>query len=207
MSRVSISLPGRAVVFDYGEVITFSPSPEDRDRMVAAAGVPAEPFWRAYQEGRHRLDQGLITTTEYWLGIGEACGQRWDLPQAQRMWTLDFRSWTSVDPEVARVLTDLADGGTRLALLSNAAPDYGSAFRFAPLGALFEQVLVSGELLLLKPDPAIFRVAAEALALDPSALVFVDNREDNVRGAESIGITGHVYTDPASLRTFLTSLA
>ena len=38
-------------------------------------------------------------------------------------------------------------------------------------------------------------------------LVFVDNREANVRGAESIGVTGHVYTDPASLRAFLESLA
>ena len=102
---------------------------------------------------------------------------------------------------------DLHAGGTRLALLSNAAADYGAAFRFSPMGALFERCFVSGELLLLKPDPAIYRYTAEALEVDPSTIVFVDNREANVRGAESIGITGHVYTDPASLRTFLESLA
>jgi putative hydrolase of the HAD superfamily len=37
--------------------------------------------------------------------------------------------------------------------------------------------------------------------------VFIDNREANVRGAEAVGITGHVFTDPGSLRAFLTSLA
>jgi putative hydrolase of the HAD superfamily len=204
---VSISLPGRAVVFDYGEVISFSPSEEDRARLVAAAGIPAEDFWRAYDADRDRLDQGLITTTEYWLGIGAANGLEWDVPQAQVLWTLDFRGWTSADPDVVRVVVDLVGGGTRVALLSNAAPDYGAAFRFSPIGALFEQVVVSGELQLLKPDPAIFRHTAEALALDPAHLVFVDNREANVRGAESIGITGHVYTDPTSLRAFLESLA
>jgi putative hydrolase of the HAD superfamily len=204
---VSISLPGRAVVFDYGEVISFTPSPEDRQRMVEAAGVPAEDLWRAYDADRDRLDQGLISTTEYWLGIGAACGVEWDVPQAQRMWALDFRGWTSADPEVVRVVADLVAGGTRVALLSNAAPDYGSPFRFSPVGALFEQVFVSGELLLLKPDAAIYRHAAEALALDPADLVFIDNREVNVRGAESIGIAGHVYTDPTSLRAFLESLA
>lgn len=193
-------------MFDYGEVISLSPSAEDRERMVAAAGVPAEDLWRAYDADRDRLDEGVLSTTDYWLGIGRACGVAWDVPQAQRMWALDFRSWTSVDPEVVRVLTELVDGGTRLALLSNAAADYGGPFRFSPVGALFERVFVSGELLLLKPDPAIFRYAAEALALDPTALVFVDNREVNVRGAESIGITSHVYTDPAALRRFLQSL-
>ena len=203
---MSISLPGRAVVFDYGEVISFSQSEEDRARLVAAVGVPAEEFWAAYDDQRDPLDQGLVTTTDYWLGIGAACGRTWDLPKAQQLWSLDFRAWTSADPEVIRVITDLSTGGTRLALLSNAAPDYGGAFRFSPMGALFEQILVSGELLLLKPDPAIYRHAAEALALDPKDLVFIDNREVNVRGAESIGITGHVYTDPTSLRAFLATL-
>ena len=204
---MSISLPGRTVVFDYGEVISFSPAPEDRDRMVAAAGAPADDFWRAYQADRDRLDQGLLSTTDYWLGIGAACGFEWDVPMAQRMWTLDFRSWTSADPEVVRVLTDLVAGGTRIALLSNAAADYGTAFRFSPIGALFERVFVSGELLLLKPDPAIYRYVADELGVDPAAMAFVDNREANVRGAESIGIASHVYTDPASLRAFLAALA
>ena len=160
---MSISLKGRAVVFDYGEVISFTPSPEDRQRMVEAAGVPAADLWRAYDADRDRLDQGLISTTDYWLGIGAACGQRWDVPKAQRLWALDFRSWTTADPEVVRVLADLRDGGTRLALLSNAHPDYGGPFRFSPVGALFEQIVVSGELLLLKPDPASLRRFLESL--------------------------------------------
>ncbi|RIX31420.1 HAD family hydrolase [Amnibacterium setariae] len=204
---MALSLSPRAVVFDYGEVISYTPSDEDRAAMVAEAGVEAEPFWRAYHADRDRLDEGVLSTTDYWLGIGAACGQRWDVPKAQRLWALDFRSWTTADPEVVRVLVDLRDGGTRLALLSNAHPDYGGPFRFSPVGALFEQIVVSGELLLLKPDPAIFRAAADALSLDPADLVFIDNREANVRGAQSIGITGHVYTDPASLRAFLESLA
>ena len=203
---MSISLPGRVVVFDYGEVISFSQSEEDRARMAEAAGVPVEDLFRAYDADRDALDQGLISTTEYWLGIGTTLGLDWDVPQAQRMWALDFRAWTTADPEVVRVLTDLTAGGTRIALLSNAHADYGSAFRFSPMGALFEQIFVSGELLLLKPDPAIYRHAAEALDLPPEDLVFIDNREPNVRGAESIGVTGHVYTDPASLRAFLDSL-
>lgn len=202
-----LALPGRAVVFDYGEVISFTPSAADRDRMVEAAGVPAERFWAAYDQDRHRLDAGAITTAEYWSAIGRRCGVSWPLPVLQRLWALDFRSWTTADPDVVQVLADLAAGGTRLALLSNAAPDYGGAFRFSPIGALFERVFVSGELRLAKPDPAIYRHVAAALGLEPGRLVFVDNRADNVAGAESVGIVGHVHTDAAALRAFLASLA
>lgn len=202
-----IRIRDRVVVFDYGEVITVSPTEEDRARIVAAADVPAEPFWRAYRAERDRLDQGLLSTTDYWAGIGRACGVEWDLPTLQALWTLDVRGWTTPDPGTAQVIADLAAGGTRLAILSNASAEYGGLLRFSPLGALFERVFVSGELLLLKPDPAIYRYVAEALAIPPEDLVFVDNREPNVRGAESVGITGHVFTAAPSLRDFLTSLA
>lgn len=202
-----LTIPDRVVLFDYGEVITLSPSEEARGRILAAAGVPADDFWRAYQAERDGLDQGLASTTEYWARIGRACGVEWDLPTVQQLWTLDVRAWTTPNPEVVAMIGDLHAGGTRLAVLSNASAEYGGLLRFSPLGGLFEQVLVSAELLLLKPDAAIYRHAAAALGVPPEAVVFVDNREANVRGAEGIGMTGHVFTSADGLRGFLGALA
>jgi putative hydrolase of the HAD superfamily len=108
---------------------------------------------------------------------------------------------------VVEVLADLKAGGTRLALLSNAGPDYGSYFRCGPLGDFFEACYVSGELNLLKPHAEIYRYVLGDLGIAAVDAVFVDNKESNVRGAEAIGITGHVFTDPGSLRAFLASLA
>lgn len=206
MEQVPISVPGRVLLFDYGEVVSRTPSDADRQRLAAAAGVPPADLWRAYQADRDRLDQGLLSTTDYWAGIGRACGVDWDLARIQELWSLDIRIWTVPDPEVVAVLAELAAGGTRLAMLSNASAEYGGLLRYGPVGALFERVLVSGELLLLKPDPAIYRYAAEALAVPAEDVVFVDNREANVRGAESVGMTGHVHTDAATLRRFLAAL-
>lgn len=206
MGRVPIAIPGRVVLFDYGEVITLSPSREAREAILRAAGVPGDAFWRAYRTERDALDQGLIPTTEYWARIGRACGVEWDLPTLQELWTLDVRGWTTPNPDVVRVIGELHGGGTRLAVLSNASAEYGGLLRFAPLGGLFEQVFVSAELLLLKPEAAIYRHAAAALAVPPAEVVFVDNREDNVRGAEAVGMTGHVFTGADALRGFLQSL-
>jgi putative hydrolase of the HAD superfamily len=104
------------------------------------------------------------------------------------------------------VLADLKAGGTTLALLSNAGPDFGSYLRHGPLGGFFTACYVSGELGLLKPHPEIYRHVLDDLGINAAEAVFTDNREANVRGAEALGITGHLFTDATGLRAFFASL-
>ncbi len=209
MTRAPISLPDRTVIFDYGEVISFSPSAADRAAIERLAGVDgdAEKFWRAYANHRDGLDQGGAGVVAYWRAIGDEIGVSWDQARVHELWVADFRSWLSVNPAVIEVLSSLQAGTTRLALLSNAGPDFGSYFRHGPLGDFFEACFVSGELNLLKPDPEIYRHVLDHLSVTAAEAVFIDNRAKNVAGAESIGITGHVFTTPAALRSFLTALA
>ena len=205
--RAPISLPGRTVIIDYGEVISLPQSAADREVIAGLAGVDSEPFWRAYFAHRDGLDQGQAGVCAYWRAIGEEVGASWDNARIHELWAADFRSWLSINPGTVEVLDDLRAGATRLALLSNAGPDYGSYFRYGPLGDYFEACYVSGELNLLKPHPEIYRHVLADLGIDPARAVFIDNREANVRGAQALGITGHVFTDAGSLRSFLTALA
>jgi putative hydrolase of the HAD superfamily len=207
VTRAPLSLPGRTVIFDYGEVISFTPSPADREVIRALAGVDSEPFWRAYFAHRDGLDQGSAGVAAYWQAIADEVGARWDNARVHELWAADFRSWLSINPDTIEVLADLKAGGTRLALLSNAGPDFASYFRHGPLGDFFEACYVSGELNLLKPHAEIYKYVLNDLGVRAADAVFVDNREANVRGAEALGITGHVFTDPGSLRAFLSSEA
>ncbi len=212
MMRAPLSLPGRTVIFDYGEVISLSQSRADREVIENLAGVAGDDtaagrFWAAYQAHRDGLDQGVGGVAAYWRAIAGQTGAQWDEARVHQLWAADFRSWLSVNPGTIEVLADLRAGGTRLALLSNAGPDYGSYFRRGPLGDFFAGCYVSGELGLLKPEPEIFQHVLDDLRISPAEAVFTDNRADNVAGAEALGITGHVFTAPDELRAFLTSLA
>jgi putative hydrolase of the HAD superfamily len=207
VSRAPISLPGRTVIFDYGEVISLSQSAVDREAIRALAGVDSEPFWQAYYAHREGLDQGSEGVAAYWHAIAKEVGQDWDDARVHELWAADFRSWLSINPDTVEVLADLKEGGTRLALLSNAGPDYGSYFRYGPLGDYFEACYVSGELNLLKPHPEIYRHVLADLGVTPADAVFVDNRESNVRGAQALGMTGHVFASADTLRSFLEELA
>ncbi|MCL2586035.1 MAG: HAD family phosphatase [Streptosporangiales bacterium] len=211
MTRGPIALPGRTVIFDYGEVITVTPSPADRAVIARVAGVEGEDeakFWNSYAAHRGRLDQGTGGGVRgYWESIAADIGADWDEARIYELWTADFRGWLSVEPGTIDVLSDLKAGGTRLALLSNAGADFGGIMRHGPLREYFEAFFVSGEIGLIKPDPAIYSHALAGLGIAGSDAVFTDNKEENVRAAETLGITGHVFTSPEKLRAFLVSLA
>lgn len=210
MTLEPISLPGRVVIFDYGEVISVPPTAADRAVIARLAGVRGEDeakFWNSYMAHRGPLDQGTAGGVRgYWRAIAADVGADWDDARVHELWAADFRSWLSINPGTIEVIADLAAGGTRLALLSNAGADFGSYLRHGPLGDYFEAFFVSGELRLIKPDPAIYAHALAELGVAGSEAVFTDNREDNVRGAETLGITGHVFTTAPELRSFLVSL-
>ncbi len=202
-----ISIPGKVVVFDYGEVISVTPSEADRANIADLAGAESERFWPAYWRHRDALDQGTVSIRDYWRGIASELGEPWSDAKIHRLWLADFRSWLSIDHSTLDVLLDLQRGGTRMALLSNAGRDFGSYFRHGTLGDLFEAVFVSGELGTIKPSADIFEIVIAELGITAGQMVFVDNREINVKGAEAIGITGHLFTGADDLREFLATIA
>ena len=152
-----ISLAPRVVVFDYGEVISRSPERRPTRRLARPRGRR-----RRTRSGRRtgriasRSTSGTTSIAEYWAAVARDVGAEWDAIDVHELWAIDHRGWLSVDPGTLRVLHALADGGTRLALLSNAGADFSGWLRSGSFAPLFERVFVSGELGLVKPHAAIY---------------------------------------------------
>jgi len=205
-----LRLAPAVVVFDYGEVISYSPPESDRLQLTERAGItPAHTpaFWRAYWHHREELDRGTVSIADYWARVGDEIGVSWHPLDIDQMWALDHRSWLSLNPDTLRVLQALKAGGTRLALLSNAGVDFSGWLRHGTFSALFERVFVSGELHLVKPDPAIYEHVIRELGINPAEFLFIDNRADNVDGARAVGGEGHVFTDASRLERWLRELS
>jgi putative hydrolase of the HAD superfamily len=206
LGTVALRIRDRVVVFDYGEVISRSPSETDRAVLVSIAGVPAELLWERYWAHRDALDRGDLSVTGYWHAIAAEVGATWTPGTVQQLWAADFRSWISVEPATVELLAELHAGGTRLALLSNAGFDFSDPFRFSPMGQYFEHIFVSAELNALKPEAAIYLEVATELGITPQEMVFIDNKSVNTDAAAALGITVHHFTGADGLATFLQSL-
>jgi putative hydrolase of the HAD superfamily len=204
---VSLNIRDRVVVFDYGEVISVSPSEADRFALLAVAGVEPELFWASYWKNRDDLDQGRVDVPGYWARVAADTGSTWSASTVYALWVADFRGWISVEPGTIDLIAAMHAGGTRLALLSNAGFDFASPFRFSPMGQYFERVFISAEMDSVKPDHAIYREVAGELGIELTQMVFIDNKKVNTDAAAELGATVHHYEGVDGLRAFLESLA
>lgn len=194
-------------MFDYGEVISRSPSATDQQVLLDLAGVEPEIFWPSYWGRRDPLDQGTVSVPEYWAQVAADTGASWSASRVYELWVADFRGWWSVEPGTIDLIARLNAGGTRLAILSNAGFDFASGFRFGPLGQYFERVFVSAEMAAIKPDPAIYLEVADELGITPTEMVFIDNKAVNTDAAAALGITAHHFTGVPGLEAFLEGLS
>ncbi|MCS7294668.1 MAG: HAD family phosphatase [Chloroflexota bacterium] len=107
------------------------------------------------------------------------------------------------NPGMIELLEQLR-GRYRLGLLSNAAPgleeDLQRKFRIAHL---FDDVVNSATVRLAKPDPRVFRLAAERLGVPPESCFFTDDLAHNVEGARSVGMTAHQFRGASDLAAAL----
>lgn len=204
---MAISIPDRVVVFDYGEVISRSPSEADRAALLAIAGAPSEPFWASYWRHRDGLDRGTTSVVDYWSLVAGDLGVTWRAATVHALWIADFRSWWSLEPGTLDLIEELHEGGTRIAVLSNAGFDFAGPFRFSPMARFFERFFVSAEMDAIKPDPAIYREVADELGIELARMVFIDNKSVNTAAAAAIGITTHHFTGVEGLDAFLRSLS
>jgi putative hydrolase of the HAD superfamily len=100
----------------------------------------------------------------------------------------------SVAPGIDLLLSRLNAMDVRLGIVANTWPDPARLLRreIASLGAAagwFETIVLSGEVGVRKPDPAIFAIALDALALDPFDVYFVGDRlVDDIGGAGGVGM-------------------
>lgn len=108
-------------------------------------------------------------------------------------------------PGVHAIVDDLHANGVPLYAITNFSADFWPPFvaRERDFFDRFTDIVVSGEVKLLKPDPAIYFLALRRFGLHPDEALFVDDRAINVEGARAVGMAAHLFVDAADLRARL----
>lgn len=111
----------------------------------------------------------------------------------------------SVQPAVAgmpELVAELHERGTPLFALTNFSAEFWTPFHAREAGffACFRDILVSGAERLVKPDPAIYRLALARFGIRAEETLFIDDRQENVSAAQALGIRSHLFRDAATLR-------
>jgi 2-haloacid dehalogenase len=108
-------------------------------------------------------------------------------------------------PGTADLLWELKRRGTPVYCITNFSVDKlnRARERFEELNA-FDGIVISGEVRMLKPDPAIYRRLLDQHDLRAEETLFIDDVEHNVEGARTVGMHAVRFTDAETLRNDLT---
>lgn len=184
-----------AVLFDYGMVLSGPPDPQGWALLRSISGLDEDRLHAAYWKFRHDYDRGALTGRAYWLAVAADTGITLDDAQISALFAADVDVWTSLNLPMVEWAGQLQRAGIRTGILSNIGDCIGDGVvAKLPWLAGFYACLWSHALGMAKPDPAIYVKAAEALHTAPAGILFIDDREENIRAAAAVGMQTLHYT-------------
>lgn len=197
----------KAVILDYGEVISHPPTAEEWGRMADLFHVERDKFRPLWDRNRLQYDQGDLSLETYWAKLAEDAGTKLEPAQLRNLSQWDVEMWAHIDPTMVEWLKNMKSTDVKTGLLSNMPADM---IRYAreqfPWLNLFDQQTFSAEVGLVKPDAAIFRHSLAGLGVAAGESLFVDDRAVNVEGARAVGMFGIQFRSTTQLRDELAKL-
>jgi epoxide hydrolase-like predicted phosphatase len=110
-------------------------------------------------------------------------------------------------PESLELLHELAARGVPLYCLSNMpAATFDHLRRLYDIFDLFEGVVISAQIKLIKPDPRIFEYIARRYRLEPGETAFVDDMQANIAAAATLGFHTVLFRSAQQCREALAQL-
>ncbi len=188
----------KAVIFDYGEVLCHPPTPAEIACLAGFFGVTVDRLPALWERNRGPYDLGDLTAEAYWSMLAADAGFAIGPGQMEKICELDMAMWSNINSSMVEWARQLGSSGFKVGLLSNMHPDMVThCRRHFPWLNDFDFVTFSGEVRLIKPDPAIYEYTLRGLGVTASEAIFLDDREVNIQAARALGITAiHVRSMP-----------
>jgi len=195
----------KAIIFDFGGVLLkwdphklyrrFLDQPQQIDQFMTEVNFSS---WNAEQ------DRGRPFET----GIAELSGKYPQYAHLIRAYYDHFED-TIVGPipGTVDILHELKQAGYLLYGLSNwSAETYPRIRHQYDFFNLFDKIILSGEVKLIKPDPAIFNLTLQTIKRTASECLLIDDSEANIISAKKLGFAVIHFKSPEQLRIELRQL-
>lgn len=184
----------RAVFFDFGGVIQRTEFQAPRQRLAERFGMDYDDMDRLVFAGEtaRRASLGEIKEDDHWAQVL----QRLKRPASELQGIKDeFFGGDVIDYELVDFIRSLR-GRAGVGLISNAWDGMRPHLARIGLLDLFQPVVISAEVGMMKPEAGIYRFALEQAQVKANEAVFVDDMPANIEACEQVGMKGILFKDP-----------
>jgi epoxide hydrolase-like predicted phosphatase len=184
----------RAIIFDLGGVLLRTADFSAREQLAARLGMSRAELEVLIFGGAsgERAQRGEISIQEHWENL---CRQLNCSPQEFTTLLEEFFAHDEIDHTLIESIKKL-HRTYKTALLSNAWDDLRQMLHKRwNIDGLFDELIISAEVKMMKPDPRIFHLAVDRLGVQPAEAVFIDDIEENVEAACKEGLFAIHFRD------------
>lgn len=187
--------PVEAIVFDFGGVMAKWKT----DRLVIFREMcrlfdeSPEAVRPAFKENIDLLMSGFVSDEQFW----ESFAGKLDKPLPKEWmdyWENQFINTLTFNEPLIEMLGDLKKEGYIVALLSNVFPAHAKALQSAGYYKNFDPLILSCDVKMQKPDPEIFKYMIDQVGKPPHAILYIDDREENIEAAKKLGMQTFLFS-------------
>jgi epoxide hydrolase-like predicted phosphatase len=183
---VVILMPIKALLWDFSGVLLVPKKNLGYEYIARMLGLSTQALIRYFDgEMNSQVDLGKITSEDFYRTLFKE--QDLDQTMSSQFYDLYVRAF-ELNAPILSMIRSLRKN-FKIGLLSNYSdrlrPLLEEHFRIADL---FDDIVISCEVQLLKPDARIYHTALTRLDVQPAESIFVDDRIENVMGAEQVGL-------------------
>ncbi len=183
------------IIFDLGNVLVNVDYTNFKNKL-ESLGVSQESYTRIFTGNNYRnigYETGKVTTAQF----VEKCIKELNMNMSEQEFSDAFNDMFKEIEHMSNLVRELANEGRyNLFLLSNTSPLHFDYIKenFDYINLLHKFAL-SYELKSIKPEEAIYKRALDLFNINPNESVFIDDLEENCRGAEKFGIKTIQYAE------------
>jgi epoxide hydrolase-like predicted phosphatase len=182
------------IYIDFGGVLVRTEDKGPRTRQAERLGMTYRDLEKIVFESEtsKRASTGEIPEEAHWQAVAEAL--RMSRADSQKV-TDEFFAGDRADQTWLNFLRGLRPE-RQVCLISNAWSGLRMYITQQGFADVFDHMVISAEIGIMKPDPRIYLLALEELTAKPEESVFLDDVLVNVEAARSVGMTGIHFTQP-----------
>ncbi|MBI4155205.1 HAD family phosphatase [Candidatus Woesearchaeota archaeon] len=190
----------KAIIFDYGGVLTVESSLRDFGEMYALKlKVDVESFCRLLKENWERAKVSEISSNLFWDNLSKF------LNIDAKIFRKDFMEFFSLNKERLEFVRKL-NGKYKLGLLSNTLEDWMEEnIKKNKLNELFDVIATSYKSKIAKPNMVVYKEVVNKLGIGADECIYVDDQEKNIPPAKELGMKTILFKNLKQLKAELRS--
>ncbi len=182
-------------IFDIGNVVIRWPGNDPIFRYIASRyHVPISKMKEAMWHGLLEVESGVLSSDDYMKQSLDRVGKKLHKnDRSERLIAYPFEKYVKPNKSAIRLVKSLRAKGYQVFALSNTSPSHVKVMARRGWVSIFDGFFASCELDLLKPNREIYLHVLKAIHATPGDVIYIDDNEANVRGAEDAGIRHAIH--------------